>query len=54
MCRVDFIIRDGRYYMLEVNSVPGLSAESIVPQQARAFGLTLTELFSNSIAECLK
>jgi D-alanine-D-alanine ligase len=54
MCRIDFIIRDGKYYMLEVNSVPGLSAESIVPQQAKAFGLTLTELFSNSIEECLK
>jgi D-alanine-D-alanine ligase len=54
MCRIDFIVRDGRYYMLEVNSVPGLSAESIVPQQARAFGLSLTELFSNSIKECLK
>ncbi len=54
MCRIDYIIRDGSYYMLEVNSVPGLSAESIVPQQARAFGLTLTELFSNSIEECLK
>ena len=54
MCRIDFIIRDGEYYMLEVNSVPGLSAESIVPQQARAFGLTLTELFGNSIEECLK
>ena len=54
MCRIDFIIRDGSYYMLEVNSVPGLSAESIVPQQAKVFGLTLTELFSNSIEECLK
>jgi D-alanine-D-alanine ligase len=54
MSRIDFIIRDGEYYMLEVNSVPGLSAESIVPQQAKAFGLTLTELFGNSIEECLK
>ena len=54
MSRIDFIIRDGRYYMLEVNSVPGLSAESIVPQQAKAYGLTLTALFSNSIEECLK
>jgi D-alanine-D-alanine ligase len=53
MCRVDYILRDGQYYMLEVNSVPGLSAESIVPQQARAFGMTLTELFTNSVEECL-
>ena len=54
MCRIDFIIRDGKYYMLEVNSVPGLSAESIVPQQARAMGLTLTQLFSNSLEQCLR
>lgn len=54
MCRIDFIIRDDKYYMLEVNSVPGLSAESIVPQQAKAFGLTLTELFTNSVDECLR
>jgi D-alanine-D-alanine ligase len=54
MCRIDFIIRDDTYYMLEVNSVPGLSTESIVPKQAQAFGLTLTELFGNSVEECLK
>lgn len=53
MCRIDYILRDGEYYMLEVNSVPGLSAESIVPQQARAFGLSLTALFGNSIEACL-
>ena len=53
MCRVDYILRDGQYYMLEVNSVPGLSAESIVPQQAKAFGITLAELFGNSVEECL-
>ena len=54
MCRIDFIIRNGKYYMLEVNSVPGLSAESIVPQQAKAMGLTLTQLFGSSIENCLK
>ncbi|MFN8276122.1 MAG: D-alanine--D-alanine ligase [Chitinophagales bacterium] len=49
MCRVDFIIRDGEFFMLEVNSIPGISAESIVPQQARAFGLTLEELFAGTL-----
>ncbi len=29
MCRIDYIIRNGEYYMLEVNSLPGLSEESI-------------------------
>ncbi len=54
MCRVDYIIKDGQHYMLEVNSIPGLSEESIVPQQARAMGISLERLFEISIEECLK
>ncbi|HLP52008.1 MAG TPA: D-alanine--D-alanine ligase [Chitinophagales bacterium] len=54
MCRIDYIIKNGEYYMLEVNSIPGLSEESIVPQQARAMGLSLQDLFGISIEECLK
>lgn len=54
MCRIDYIIRGNEYYMLEVNSVPGLSEESIVPQQAKAMGLTLQELFGSSVEECMK
>lgn len=54
MCRIDYIISGSDYYMLEVNSIPGLSEESIVPQQARAMGISLEKLFSISIEECLK
>ncbi len=54
MSRIDYIIKDGEYYMLEVNSVPGLSEESIIPQQARALGLSLEQLFEISIEEALK
>lgn len=54
MCRIDYIIRGNDYYMLEVNSVPGLSEESIVPQQARAMGISLEELFGISVEECLR
>ncbi len=54
MCRIDYIIQGGDYYMLEVNSIPGLSEESIVPQQARAMGISLEQLFGISIDECLK
>lgn len=54
MCRIDYIIRNGHHYMLEVNSVPGLSEESIVPQQARVYGLSLEQLFEISIEEALK
>lgn len=54
MCRIDYIITGSEYYMLEVNSIPGLSEESIVPQQARAMGISLEKLFEISIEESLK
>ena len=44
--RVDFIVTpEGRPYFIELNSIPGMSAGSIVPKQARAMGMTLGELF---------
>lgn len=54
MCRIDYIITENGYYMLEVNSIPGISAESIVPQQAKAMGFSLPEFFGMSIEECLR
>lgn len=54
MCRIDYIIVGNEYYMLEVNSIPGLSEGSLVPQQAVAAGYTLEQLFDMSIEECLK
>ncbi len=50
MSRIDYIVCNGEYFMLEVNSVPGLSEESLIPQQARAHGISLTELFNISLA----
>lgn len=47
--RSEFIIVDGEPYMLEMNTVPGLTTESILPQQAREAGISLTELFDNAI-----
>lgn len=43
--RFDYIFNQDGIWFLEVNTVPGLSAVSIVPQQAQKFGLSLTELF---------
>lgn len=54
ICRIDYIIKGHDHYMLEVNSIPGLSEESIVPQQAKAMGLSLEKLFEISIEESLK
>ena len=54
LCRIDYIIKGADHYMLEVNSIPGLSEESIVPQQAKAMGISLEKLFEISIEESLK
>ena len=41
-------------YFLEVNTIPGQSAESIVPKQARAIGISPAELYEMSIQAALK
>ena len=43
--RIDFIVRNDTPYMIEINTIPGMSAGSIVPKQVRAMGMTLGELF---------
>ena len=46
MVRVDFIVTpEGRPYLIEINTIPGMSAGSIVPKQVRAAGMTLGELY---------
>lgn len=52
--RSEFIIVNGEPHMLEMNTVPGLTTESILPQQAREAGITLSELFENAITLALK
>lgn len=51
--RSEFIIVNDEPYMLEINTVPGLTAESILPQQAHEAGISLLELFGNAIQEAL-
>lgn len=53
MGRIDFIIKENVPYLVEVNTTPGLSEESIVPQQAKAVGISLTELFGMMIEDSL-
>ncbi len=48
--RVDFMVtEDNEIFLIEVNTTPGMSAESIVPQQIRASGRTLEEVFTTII-----
>ena len=53
--RFDYILTpDEKIFFLEVNSVPGLTDESIVPKQALAAGISNTGLFTILLEETLK
>ena len=53
--RIDFIYHEATDtpYMLEINTVPGQSAASIVPQQVKAYGWTLREFYGQLIKQIL-
>jgi D-alanine-D-alanine ligase and related ATP-grasp enzymes len=53
--RIDFIYHEATQapYMLEINTVPGQSEASIVPQQVKAMGWTLKEFYTALIEEAL-
>ncbi len=52
--RSEYIFVDGEPHFLEMNTVPGMTEESILPQQAKAAGISLKELFDNSIEMTLR
>lgn len=49
MCRVDFILQEetNDFYFIEINTTPGQSANSLVPQQVRAAGMNLQEFYGD-------
>ena len=51
--RSEFIFIDSEPYFLEINTVPGLTAKSILPQQAQVAGISLAELFESAIEAAL-
>ena len=52
--RSEFIVVNGEPYFLEMNTVPGLTAASIIPQQAAEANISLPQLFDNAIEMALK
>jgi D-alanine-D-alanine ligase len=52
--RVDYILRNETFYFLEINTVPGMTATSFIPQQVRAAQLNLTDLLTEIIQDDLK
>ena len=56
--RIDYIIargpgKDGtevdKIYMLEINTTPGMTATSFIPQQVKAAGMTMTEVLTEIV-----
>ncbi|WP_166385205.1 D-alanine--D-alanine ligase [Polaribacter sp. 11A2H] len=47
--RSEYILVNGEPHFLEMNTVPGLTENSILPQQAKVAGISLEELFDNAI-----
>lgn len=54
--RIDYILHhdNSLMYVLEVNTVPGQSQNSIIPQQVRAAGMSMTDFYGAIIEEALK
>lgn len=51
--RSEFIIMDGTPYMLEMNTNPGFSPASILPQQAKIYGISIQQLCGNEVQKAL-
>lgn len=53
MSRIDYIVQDGVPYLIEVNTIPGLSEASLLPQQVVYSGKSLQEFFGLLVDDAL-
>ena len=51
MVRFDYIFSNDTFYFLEANTIPGMSEQSIVPQQALAHGISIGQFLENIVEE---
>jgi D-alanine-D-alanine ligase len=51
--RFDYIVSDKDFYFLEVNTIPGLTEQSIVPKMVKAMGLSLRELYAMAVENAM-
>ena len=56
MVRVDFFLErtTDRFYFIEINTIPGQTEQSFIPQQVRAAGMTETAFYGELIEEALR
>jgi D-alanine-D-alanine ligase len=51
--RIDYIIKNDTAYLLEVNTTPGMTQTSFIPQQIRAMGTPIGDVFSEIIEDSI-
>lgn len=54
LSRIDFIVVGSDYYVLEVNTIPGMTSQSLFPKAAQAVGITFPELVKKLVNMALK
>lgn len=54
VARIDFIVRDDIPYVLEVNTIPGFTETSLIPDAAKAYGIGFDDLTEFIVKEALK
>lgn len=54
IARIDYILKDNEFYFLEVNTTPGMTGTSFIPQQIAAMGEELSEVLTRIIHQKLK
>jgi D-alanine-D-alanine ligase len=52
--RTDMILKEGRYYLLETNTIPGMTATSLFPQAAQAAGYSYSQLMDRLVELALE
>ncbi|EPG75489.1 D-alanine--D-alanine ligase [Leptospira fainei serovar Hurstbridge str. BUT 6] len=52
--RTDFIVVDGEPYILETNTLPGMTETSLIPQQAKAAGIPIQEIYRSLIEHAME
>jgi D-alanine-D-alanine ligase len=54
MVRIDFILKQDKFYLLEVNTIPGQSETSIIPQHVRALGWKESDFYYALLEQTIK
>jgi D-alanine-D-alanine ligase len=49
LCRADFIYKNEKAYFLEINSIPGLTEESILPKQIMTAGIKIEDIIHDMV-----